>query len=130
MDIETLGNVSLIVLGVLIALVLILALGILLIKYFNAMVKAEYKLRQAQDKLVEKYGCMYVMCESIPTASIPPPPPGKPWAYPGLLKKLLKCPALRAIFVCKCIAPVPTMMVKYPVPLSIRSIYKIIRCHF
>ena len=56
MDIETLGNVSLIVLGVLIALVLILALGILLIKYFNAMVKAEYKLRQAQDKLVEKYG--------------------------------------------------------------------------
>ena len=56
MDIETLGNVSLVVLGVLIALVLILALGILLIKYFNAMVKAEYKLRQAQDKLVEKYG--------------------------------------------------------------------------
>ena len=42
------------------------------------------------------------MSQFQPRAS---PPPGKPWVYPGHLKKLFKCPALRAIFVGKCPAP-------------------------
>ena len=45
------------------------------------------------------------MFESIPGASIPPPPRANPWAYPEHLKKLFKCPVLRAVFVGKCPAP-------------------------
>mgnify|MGYP001795565613 CR=1 FL=1 len=56
MDVETLGKVCLIVMGVLIGLVLLLSLGIFLLKHFNTMVKAEFKIREAQDKLVDKYG--------------------------------------------------------------------------
>ena len=33
------------------------------------------------------------------------PPGANPRAYPGHLKKMFKCPALRAIFVGKCPAP-------------------------
>ena len=43
-----------------------------------------------------------IRCESIPAASIPQ---ANPRAYPGHLKRLFKCPALRAIFVGKCPAP-------------------------
>ena len=47
--------------------------------------------------LVDKYyNFVIVMCESIPTMSIPPQ--ANPWTNPGLLKKLVKCPALRANF--------------------------------
>ena len=58
-----------------------------------------------------------------------PPPRAKPRAYSGHLKKLFKCPALRAIFVGKCPAPVPSVVVKCPALQSIRSIYKVIGCH-
>ena len=59
------------------------------------------------------------------------PPRANPRAYPRHLKKSLKCPALRAIFVGKCPATRSFCGGQMPgTPVhQIRSIYKIISCH-
>ena len=49
---------------------------------------------------IQLYAC--IMCESIPALWASPPPP---WASPWHLKKLVKCPALWAVFVGKCPSP-------------------------
>ena len=74
------------------------------------------------------YRFLYVMCEPIPAASIPPDKPLRR-ANAGHLKKLAKCPAQPGNLCWQMPRPRSYYDVQMP-PLSIRSIYKNISCLF